>query len=126
MATSPSGFVDRVKGKSKSDQNFYSVQTGIIAHAGGGQANAVALTAQNCFIATVATIADSVRLPAAQAGMEITVVNQAALAAATFPSTGDTINGGAANASVALPTGTAGATPVVIFYCGIQGAWWTK
>src|SRR5258708_7284349 len=124
MATSPSGFVDRGKGKSKSDQNFYSVQTGIVAFNAGGQASATPLTAQNCFVLTVGTGGtSSIKLPAAQAGMEITVINQSAAVggAIVFPQTGETINGQAANASV-----TQAVTSVLIFYCGIQGAWWTK
>jgi hypothetical protein len=120
------GFVDRGKGKSLVAMNFYSVQTGIVASTTHTQVAAVPLTAQNCFLATVAVIGDSVKLPPAQAGMEITIINQAALAAATFPSGTDTINGGGAGASVALPTGNAGATPVVIFYCAVDGKWFSK
>ena len=56
------------------------MQTGITAHAGGGQANAVQLTAMNCFIQNVATAGDSVKLPPAKVGMEITVINQSATA----------------------------------------------
>jgi hypothetical protein len=68
----------------------------------------------------------SLLLPPAKPGMEITVINQSANPAATFPSGTDTINGGAGGASVALPTGTAGANPTKIFFCGIAGSWWTK
>jgi hypothetical protein len=123
MAT---GFTDRGKGKSLAGMNIYSVQTGIIAKNPAAQATATPLTAQNCFLATVANIGDAVRLPPAQAGMEITVVNQAALAAATYPSGTDTINAGGAGASAALPTGSGGATPVVIFYSAVDGKWFSK
>jgi hypothetical protein len=47
-----------------------SVQTGIVAHAGGGQGSATPLTAMNCFVATVATAGDSLLLPPAKPGME--------------------------------------------------------
>jgi hypothetical protein len=57
--------------------------------------------------------------------MEITVINQTANNAATFPATGETINGQSANTSVALPTGSASGG-VTIFFCGIAGSWWTK
>lgn len=89
MAT---GFVDRGKGKAMIGMNLYSVQANITAHAGGLPASAVPLTAQNCFISTVATAGDSVRLPPAQAGMEITVINQTATAPNVFANGTDTIN----------------------------------
>jgi hypothetical protein len=123
MAT---GFTDRGKGKSIVGMNIYSVQTGIIASPTHTQVAAVPLTAQNCFLATVASINNAVRLPPAQAGMEITVINQAANAAGTYPSGTDTINAGAASAPVSLPTGSGGATPVVIFYCAVDGKWFSK
>jgi len=74
-------------------QQTLSVQTGIVAHAGGGQGAAVQLTAMKCFIATVATAGDSVKLPTAKVGMEITVINQSATATGpnVFPATGETI-----------------------------------
>jgi hypothetical protein len=120
------GFTDRGKGKSLAGMNIYSVQAGIIASPTHTQVAAVPLTAQNCFLGTVATIGDSVKLPPAQAGMEITVINQTANAAATYPSGTDTINAGSAGAAVALPTARAGATPVAIFYCAVDGLWFSK
>jgi hypothetical protein len=104
----------------------FSSQDNLVAHAGGGQALATPLTAMQNFLGTVTTAADSVLLPPAKPGMQIDVINKTANAAATFPSTGETINGGAANASVALPTGTAGANPTTLFFCGTAGAWWSK
>jgi hypothetical protein len=38
-----------------------------------------------------------------------------------FPSTGQTINALAANTAIPVAPQT-----VLIFFCGIQGAWWTK
>jgi hypothetical protein len=101
----------------------FSVQSGIVAHAGGGQGAAVPLTAMNCFIATVATAGDSVVLPPAMPGMEITVINQSATATGpnVFPSSGQTINALAANTAIAVAPQT-----VLIFWCGIAGSWWTK
>jgi hypothetical protein len=100
-----------------------SVQTGIVAHAGGGQGAAVQLTAMNCFIQTVATAGDSVKLPPAKVGMEITVINQSATATGpnVFPATGETINALSANTAIAVAPQT-----VLIFFCGIQGTWWSK
>jgi hypothetical protein len=100
-----------------------SVQTGIVAHAGGGQGAAVQLTAMNCFIATVATAGDSVKLPPAKVGMEITVINQSATATGpnVFPATGESINALSANTAIAVAPQT-----VLIFFCGIAGTWWSK
>ncbi len=53
-----------------------SVQTGIVAHAGGGQGSTTPLTAMNCFVSTVASANDSLLLPPAKPDMEITVINQ--------------------------------------------------
>jgi hypothetical protein len=90
-----------------------SVQTGIVAHAGGGQGSAIQLTAMNCFIATVATAGDSVKLPPSKPGMEITVINQSATATGpnVFPATDETINALAANTAIAVPPQT-----VMIFF----------
>jgi hypothetical protein len=100
-----------------------SYQTGITAHAGGGQGSAVPLTAMNCFIQTVVTAGDSVILPSAAPGMEITVINQSATATGpnVFPATGQSINALAANTAIAVAPQS-----VLIFFCGIAGAWWTK
>jgi hypothetical protein len=119
MAT---GFVDRGKGKTISGMNLYSVQTGIVAFAGGLQPSAVPLTAQNCFIATVATAGDSVMLPPAQAGMEITVVNQSATLTGpkVWGNGSDSINGTPGPTSISQAPST-----VLIFYAPTNGAWWS-
>ncbi len=79
------------------------ITTGITAFAGGGAASATALTTDNNVVSTCATAADSVKLPAAASSREITVHNQGAAALAVFPGSGDTINGGSADASVTVP-----------------------
>ncbi len=98
-----------------------STQTGITAHAGGGQASATQLTASQCQISTCATIGDSVKLPPSQAGTQITVVNNGAASANVFPATGEQINSGGANVASALAV-----TTPVIFYCFTAGNWVTK
>ena len=90
--------------------------TGIVAHAGGGQANAVQLTAMNYFIATVATAGDSVKLPPAKVGMEITNQSATATGPNVFPASGETINALAANTAI-----TVAPQSVLIFFCGIAG-----
>jgi len=99
----------------------YSTQTGITAHAGGGRASAVAITAMQAQISTVATTADSVVLPPALPGMEITIVNNGANSAQVFGNGSDTINGTAGSTGVAQA-----AAAVTIYYCFVSGAWITK
>jgi hypothetical protein len=126
------GIMQRFKGKiaatliimqSPVGQILQSVQANITAHSGGGQANAVPLTAMACFISTGAVLTDSVVLPAAVPGMEISVIVQNIVAAsvAVFPNGTDTINAGGAGASVAAVKNA-----VTMFYCGVAGQWWTK
>jgi hypothetical protein len=101
----------------------YSIKDGIIAHAGGGQAGALAdanaqLTAMNNRIATCATLADSVALPAAKPGMNIYVANDGAASSTVYPQTGESINQLAANAGFAVANAK-GAT----FFCIVAGKW---
>jgi hypothetical protein len=109
----------------------YSTQTGITASATQTQIAATLLTASQCQISTCATLHNAVRLPPAVAGMEVTVVNNGAQNADTWPSSqaqggvsgGDTILPSAQNA--ALPSIPAAGT-VTIFYCFVTGIWVTK
>lgn len=84
-----------------------SVKTGITAHAGGGQASATALTAQNNVISVCATAADSVVLPsAAPIGTPVFIRNSGAKDAQVFAVTPGTINAVATGTGVALTAGT--------------------
>jgi hypothetical protein len=86
----------------------FSTTTGITAHAGGGQASGVALTAAINHVGTVASAADSVCLPSAVGGQAITVMNAGGNALAVFSSnssTADTINGTAGTTAFSVPTG---------------------
>lgn len=101
--------------------NFPTVTAvdGLTAFAGGGQGSATALTAQINRVTTVATAADSVKLPAAKAGMQITVVNAAAANSMNiFPATGDSINALAANTAIACA-----ANKTMQFYAAKDGLW---
>jgi hypothetical protein len=110
----------------------YSVD-GITAFAGGGQANATPLSGQLNRVATVASAGDSVMLPSnglvtawsdgprGRDGLAVVVRNDGANALAVFPEGSDTIDGGAASASVSLPAGT-----IASFYCFTAGAWFTS
>lgn len=83
-----------------------SVTTGIAAYAGGGQANATQLTSKYNVVSTVATIADSVKLPAAEAGKRVVVFNRAANSLDLFPATGDNIEGNGVDAAQAVAGGS--------------------
>jgi hypothetical protein len=92
---------------------------GLTAHAGGGQAGATPLTGDVNRVTTVATAADSVLLPAAKAGLKLTVINAAAANSMNvFPAAGDAINAAAANAAQALAAGKAD-----LFVCAVDGVW---
>lgn len=82
-----------------------TVDAAVTAHAGGGQGSATAITKDYTNISTCATAGDSVKLPTAAVGKTYTITNRGAASADVFPYTGDTINGGSANAAIALPVG---------------------
>jgi hypothetical protein len=102
------------------EQAFGTGTNGITARAGGGQGSATALTTTVNRVATVATIGDSVLLPATTNGTSAPVVvfNAAANSLNVFPATGDAINAGAANAAFAVAGGK-----TAIFYCVAPGLW---
>lgn len=79
--------------------------TGIVAHAGGGQASATVLAAIYNIVTTVATAGDSVKLPVAVVGTWYVITNSGAASLNIFPATSGTINGGSANAAIALLPG---------------------
>jgi hypothetical protein len=102
-----SGFVER------------SYTSGITAFAGGGQASATQLTTDFNRVPTVATAADSVKLPDAVVGRAIFVKNaHATNSLNVFPKTGEAINALAANAAFALA-----ATKAAWFVCTLSGTW---
>jgi len=81
-----------------------SFQNGITATAGGTRAAAYPLTAAFNRIAVCATAADSVALPPALGGQEVTVINSGAAATQVFAAVGtsDTINGTAGATGISL------------------------
>lgn len=99
-------------------RNFSTTSTGITAHAGGGQANAVPLTSAFNRVTTVATAGNSVRLPPAVPGAQITVFNRGANSMNVFPVTGQSINALSANASLAVASGASAR-----FACVVAGIW---
>ena len=118
MPASPKVFIDK-SDISAAVADLTSAQGAIVAFAGGGQANGFALTRSSNRVATVATAGDSVRLPLAVPGGQITVFNKAASNSLNvFPATGDAINALAANAAYALAV-----TKGVTFFCVTTGIW---
>lgn len=95
-----------------------SALNSITAFAGGGQGSAAALTAMINRVTTVATIGDSVKLPASAVGMTIVVSNAGANPMDVFPATGDAINALAANTALRINNGT-----TVSFWCSVAGTW---
>jgi hypothetical protein len=96
-----------------------SFQNAITAFAGGGQGSAVQLTRSINRVTTVATAADSVKLPAATAGLSITVINAAAANAMNvFPATGEAINALSANTALSVV-----ANKTITFFCAVDGTW---
>jgi hypothetical protein len=99
--------------------DFTSATNAITAYAGGGQANAVALTTAFSRVTTVGSAADSVKLPAALKGMSMIVFNKAAANSMNvFPASGDKINALNADAAYALA-----ATKGAMFVCCVDGTW---
>jgi hypothetical protein len=102
--------------------DLMTVQDGLTAFAGGGQASGTLVGAMFARFTTVATAADSGKLPpATQPGMELTIVNAAAANSMNlFPNTGDQINVLGANAAFALA-----ANKCVKAICTARGQWHT-
>lgn len=106
-------------GSKKMWTDFMAVQDSMTAFAGGGQGSATLITAMFARVTTVVTAADSVKLPVAQPGLEITVVNAAAANSMNiFPSTGEIINALSANTAIACA-----ANKVMKFIASGRGQW---
>ena len=82
-----------------------SYETGITAHAGGGQGSAYQLTKCVNVIATCASNDDSVILPEGSGNMFVVIYNTSGNYAAVFPQSGGSINGGGTNNSAQVVGG---------------------
>jgi len=110
---------------------LFSSEHGIVAAAGGGQADATPLTARFNYVSTVETAEDSVQLPVAVPGLSIVVVNGSAETMAVFgspsnPNTGvgDTIAAANSNTQQDSDVGVTQATTVMgIYVCTTAGQW---
>jgi hypothetical protein len=102
-----------------------SAQTGLTAHAGGGQGSAVPITAMIAQFSTVATTGDSAVLPSAAGlpagtALTITVINNGANSMNVFCPAGSTMNG-TSNGSASVTN-----TTPSIFFATSPTAWVSK
>lgn len=93
--------------------------SGVTAHSGGGQANAVAITAQQTQVSTVAADHDSVILPPSAAGMLLLVANAGAHILDIYAHASETINAIAALSPISPAAGKN-----ILFFCPIAGNWY--
>lgn len=97
--------------------NDKTTETGITAHAGGGQGSATALTEMYSQIDTCASDGDSVKLLTAEAGFRQIVFNNTSNNVSIFPQSGEYING-TLNAEIQIAAGQ-----TTIFECVSTGKW---
>lgn len=90
----------------------------LTATAGGGQANALLLTKDHNIVGTVATAGDSVKVGPAVPGASVIVLNTAANSLNVFPSSGDAIGAGAADAAAAVTQNLG-----LLLVCVVAGRW---
>ena len=91
-----------VDGTAQFDGLVLSSIESIVAAAAQTQVGATQITKSVAVITTVNTSGDAVKLPPAQAGLSVRIINRGANPAALFPSVGDAINALGANLSRAL------------------------
>jgi hypothetical protein len=90
-----------------------------IAAAGANQGAAYAIIEPYSEVATAtATSAEGVRLPAATVGLVRHIQNSTTVTVKVYPATGETVDGGAANAAQDLLT-----KRYAIYYCAVAGTW---
>jgi hypothetical protein len=82
----------------------FDVSVGVTAHTGSSQGDG-AISSTFVEIAVCANAGDAVTLPTAAAGKLVVIANNGANSSDIFPASGDKIDGGSANAAVALPAG---------------------
>jgi hypothetical protein len=95
-----------------------SVTNAITASATQTQGGATALTTDINRITVVANADDAVKLPAATAGRQVTVINTVATQAGVFPASGDAINALAVDTVSPLAAST-----TRIYTCAVAGTW---
>lgn len=113
LYTKDSAGVERLIGDSSST-------TAIVAFATGGQGGATALLTDHNKVDTVATLADSVLMPAALVGRScvVNIDSGAAFAADVFPTVGDNFEGLAVNIATPVAAGA-----FIECFCYVDGEW---
>lgn len=100
---------------------FESFQDNIVAQAGGGQGNAFQLAREISRVTAVATIGDSVKLPQAQPGLTVFVINHGANAMQVYGLGSDQIDDVAAASGVAQMAGS-----MCLYSCTTAGLWYSN
>ncbi|HET8667716.1 MAG TPA: hypothetical protein VFM10_07025 [Terriglobales bacterium] len=100
------------------DDAKFAYDGSITATASGTQATAYPLVAVVNRVTTVATAGDAVRLPPAKAGMVRYVTHAGSANLDVYPSSGDTIDGFAADTAMRVITKTR-----ITYTCSIDGIW---
>ena len=83
----------------------FDVSVGVTAHTGSSQGDG-AISSTFVEIAVCGNAGDAVTLPSAAAGKLVFIANNGANSADVFPASGDKIDGGSANAALALAAGS--------------------
>ena len=100
---------------------YESAADNVVAGAGGGRVNAVALTSEMTRVSVVATTGDSVSLPRSVAGLTVILENASAKALQVYGDTVATINNQPFLTGVSQMGGS-----VVIYTCYAFGAWYAN
>jgi hypothetical protein len=100
---------------------YESFADGVVAFAGGGQANATQLTAELNKVTTVASPGDSVKLPASAPGLTIININKGAAAMQVFGLGADIIDDSPSATGVSQMRNS-----TVIYSCTTAGVWATE
>src|SRR3990172_148771 len=98
--------------------NLTTSQTGIVAHAGGGQADATQLTAAYNRVDTITSDGDSVKVGFAVVNARYVVQNNGANALDVFPMPGDHFLGQADNTAFSVAAGN-----MLVVFCFTNGEW---
>jgi len=100
----------------------FSVGANLVAHSTGGQANATPIVFTLSEFTSVAADNDSAVLPPAMAGMLLLIANasQQSKSLNVFPASGESINGGSADAPFALASAKR-----ALFFCIQNGNWYS-
>ncbi len=104
-------------------QKVQTVNDTITALASGGRTGSPVLVSGWNRLSVTANAADSVQLPVAAAGLQVTLINDGAAAAQVFAAGSDTIDGVAGATGVVATNGGVAGKGRVVFYCLTAPRW---